>query len=94
MKNFIKKHSWYFTGLVVINAILLICLFFAFLFSQFPVLYQNFQRAFSSGMIRETFMSFVEYLKFYAVQVGASFILAFPIGAIIWNNDFDLFDED
>jgi hypothetical protein len=39
-------------------------------------------------------MSFVEYLKFYAVQVGASFILAFPIGAIIWNNDFDLFDED
>ena len=94
MKNFIKKHSWYFTGLVVINALLLIYLFFAFLFSQFPVLYQNFQRAFGNSMIRETFMSFVEYLKFYAVQVGVSFILAFPIGAILWNTALNLFEED
>ena len=85
MKQFITKHEWYFWGLLFINSILMVALLANVLFNLFPGLYINFLHCFSSKPLtgNEVAMPIVEYLKYYAIQVGFSFILAFPMGGLL-----------
>lgn len=85
MKHFIKKYDWYFWGLLLVNMILFAFLIFVLLFDLFPELYINFLHCFAKKPLtgNETIIPFMEYLKMYAIQVGFSFILAFPCGLLI-----------
>lgn len=85
MKHFIKKYEWYFWGLLQVNIILIAFLFFVLIFNLFPCLYINLLHCFARRPLtgNEVIVPFIEYLKIYAIQVGFSFVLAFPCGLII-----------
>lgn len=86
MKQFFKKYEWYFWGLLAVNSFLICALLYVLVFNLFPEFYIKFLHCFSSKPLtgNETIMPFVDYLKYYAIQVGFSFILAFPIGGLLY----------